>query len=104
MRERALLREENELLSDLSFGLRAKLALSINKHYLHKMPFFAQADEKFVSEVSSHATNKLQGWGGSTAPRLAMGHEQRREGSRQTTTHHPGKGGRGRAVAHLPIR
>ena len=34
LRERALLHEEDELLSDLSFGLRAKLALSINKHYL----------------------------------------------------------------------
>ena len=51
MRERALLREENELLSDLSFGLRAKMALSVNKHFLMKMPFFAEADEKFVSEV-----------------------------------------------------
>ena len=51
LRERALLHEEDELLSDLSFGLRAKLALSINKHYLTQMPFFAAAEEGFVSEV-----------------------------------------------------
>jgi hypothetical protein len=51
MRERSLLREEQELLSDLSFGLRAKLALSINKNFLVKMPFFANADEKFVSTI-----------------------------------------------------
>ena len=68
MRERALLREENELLSDLSFGLRAKLALSINKHYLHKMPFFAQADEKFVSEVSSRGDEQAARLGGLSCP------------------------------------
>ena len=39
MRERSLQREEASLLSDLSVGLRAKLAHAINKHHLAKVPF-----------------------------------------------------------------
>ena len=52
MRERASIREEEELLSDLSFGLRAKLVLAINKHTLLQMPLFQHADDKFVSEIA----------------------------------------------------
>ena len=52
MRERASIREEEELLSDLSFGLRAKLVLAINKHTLLQMPLFQHADDRFVSDIA----------------------------------------------------
>ena len=52
MRERSLQREEADLLSDLSFGLRAKLARAINHYYLRKVPFFDNLkDEEFMSRL-----------------------------------------------------
>ena len=52
MKQRMLQREEGNLLSDLSVGLRAKLAHAINQHYVLQVPFFreiATTNAEFVS-------------------------------------------------------
>ena len=46
MHERSLQREEESLLSELSVGLRAKLAHAINHYYLCKVPLFSRLKDK----------------------------------------------------------
>ena len=52
LRARALQREEADLLGDLSFGLRAKLAHAINHFYLQTVPFLNSfLDGSFTSRL-----------------------------------------------------
>ena len=53
LKERSLQREEESLLSELSVGLRAKLAHAINHYYLSKVPFFSGIeDDDFTSRCA----------------------------------------------------
>ena len=72
MRERSLQREEAGLLSDLSMGLRAKVAHAINHSHLKKVPFFSNfEDGEFISKLCM----------GMTSVYVSAGEEISREGN-----------------------
>ena len=51
-RQRASIRDEEALLSQLSMGLRSRVAMAINDQYLREMPFFLGADVNLTQELA----------------------------------------------------
>lgn len=51
-RQRASIRDEEILLSQLSMGLRSRVAMAINDQYLREMPFFLGADVNLTQELA----------------------------------------------------
>ena len=51
-RHRASIRDEEVLLSNLSMGLRSRVAMAINDQYLREMPFFLGADVNLTQELA----------------------------------------------------
>merc|ERR1711988_105872 len=51
-RHRASIQDEEVLLSNLSMGLRSRVAMAINDQYLREMPFFLGADVNLTQELA----------------------------------------------------
>lgn len=51
-RQRATIQDEDALLGQLSMGLRSRVAMAINDHYLREMPFFLGADVNLTQELA----------------------------------------------------
>jgi len=51
-RQKASIRDEEHLLSQLSMGLRSRVAMAINEQYLKEMPFFLGADVNLTMELA----------------------------------------------------
>jgi len=50
-RQKQSIRDEESLLGQLSMGLRSRVAMAINEHYLREMPFFLGADVNLTMEL-----------------------------------------------------